>query len=136
MGPSSILREEKIHSSIFTNEKLIKSSFCFFLELPDHAQDPEKWVRDLTNLLGYQEPDDAFAALNPPSQRMLVFPNGQKSEVPQTETELLRSALILARCGINRYLPDGPAIYTKSRLSRSVRLIIINTDYWYELDKK
>jgi hypothetical protein len=70
-----------------------------------------------------------------PHRPMIVLPSKEtkESEV-KFEKSFLTELLILAKTGVSYYHPDNYPIFSYQRLNRSIRLVEINIESYYEMD--
>lgn len=133
-GPRSRTRIEEVSESVFQGGGRTVSAETFRLEIPPEAADPEEWLRHIALRQGFADWESLERFLVLPDRRMLAVETEVPPEAPVAPMAILRAALILARTNRQRYLPDGPRIFTRSRLSRCVRLIEIDLNAYYAMD--
>lgn len=134
-GPRSRSREEKVNSDFLADNKLEHDAMdLYFFSCPEGA-DPESILLDLGEIIGLHGWKEINRTIGLPDKKLLVRPlNENVSGEDLSPAIVLRMAMVLARCNALWYLPDGPAIYTRSRLQRRIRLVEFNTEDFYELD--
>ncbi|NCC73584.1 MAG: hypothetical protein EOM06_09315 [Sphingobacteriia bacterium] len=134
-GPRSRVRTEKILASIFDFEQMKFRYERHELIVPLEITDIEEWVISLYQPRIFTGWNNIVAGLKLPSDRMLVVPVESSPQLlKNSKLKMLRSAVILSKCNRNFYLPDSPMIFTRSRLHRSIELIKLNLDQYYEVD--
>ena len=133
-GPRSRVRSEKISSSIFESENLMTQNEVYSLTIPQHVTDIEKWVIALYGSNHFINWDHVLRELKLPTVRMLVVPSDNFYLMHSVaKKEMFRRAVILSKCSSNFYSPDSPMIFTRNRLNRTVELIKINLNGYYEM---
>jgi hypothetical protein len=134
-GPHSRVRSENIKSSLFEGKGLKAHHEIHALTIPPAVTDIEKWVYDLYKPNRFSSWEAIEAELKLPAVSMLVVPAGNRLNPPiYSGLHMFRSAVILSKCNANRYVPDSPMIFTRTRLERNVELIVLNLHTYYELD--
>ena len=129
-GPMSRSRTERIHSTLLSQTRSALQwprQSIVVLEFPAHIS-PIDYAEGLLKQAGFATPDQAL-------QQRTDLPTGmyychtqkltdrhRRLELPQTDDERLRAALILGLCGPNFYSSDRAVIWTESRLTRAVGL--------------
>jgi len=134
-GPRSRVRTEKISASIFDSEQMKLQHERHELIVPQEITDIEEWVITLYHPRAFTSWEDIAGRLKIPTVRMLVVPvesSAKKNKV--SKLKMLRSAVILSKCNKNYFQPESPMIFTRSRLNRSIELIQLNLEQYYEMD--
>ncbi len=133
-GPRSRTRVEPVSSSLMEERSLAAVSEIISLQIPQYEKDLEEWLLRFVRALGFSGWEDAEKAIGIPSVKMLV----SQQEIPHPPASdrigILRAGMILCRTSQLRYLPESPRIFTRSRLKRSIRLVVLNTNAYYDLD--
>ena len=134
-GPRSRTKSLQITSSYTENPNLAEDNTALSLLVPQGQSDIENWLTKQAIKMGCKSLADAEKKLSLPGERMLVNQSGEgKPKGNLKAHDLIRTALILARCNDSFYLPGSPLIFTRNRLNRSIQLIRINIKNYYELD--
>lgn len=134
-GPQSRVRAEMIHESYLTGKTTVDAG-SYAIDLPEYVNDIEAWLLDMAEKMGWQGWNDIGRRIGIPGEKLLVI-NEPDHEIQPHMTEkgnIIRTALILSMCNKFFYLPDGPRIFTRSRLERKIKLTKINIKNFYELD--
>jgi hypothetical protein len=133
-GPRSRSREESINSDFLADNKLERGGTDLYAIRIKEGLDPETVLLNHAESIRLYGWFDINRAISLPNKKMLVRPGNEGSEIGEHDPRsLLRTAMILARCNALWYDPEGPAIYTRSRLERAVRLVEFNAEDFYEL---
>ena len=134
-GPRSRTKSLQITSSYTESPNLAEDSTSLSLLVPQGQSDIENWLTKQAKKMGCSSIAEAQKKLSLPGERMLVNQTGESKPKGNLKApELIRTALILARCNDSFYLPGSPLIFTRNRLNRSIQLIRINIKNYYELD--
>jgi hypothetical protein len=133
-GPRSRTRTEKVERSMISHVGIISHSEVLCLEIPDIISDPKIWLLELAFSEGFSEFENLDRELDLPRDKMVVTPVTDPVMPARTTREMLRAALILSRTNGQRYLPGGPCVFTRHRLNRTIRLVHINLNVYYEMD--
>lgn len=134
-GPRSRVRSEIVYKSYLTVKTSVKVGY-YAIDLPESVNDIEAWLLDMAEKIGWQGWEDISCRIGIPSEKLLVI-NEPDNEIQPHMTEkenIIRTALILSMCNNFFYLPEGPRIFTRSRLERKIKLTKINIENFYELD--
>lgn len=132
-APRSRRRTERVRSSLADRAPVARRRMTLELAIPAGTSDLEAWLDGLLHAYGFQDWEEAEAALDLPGYRMLVGPASGDPGEP-VDNHPLRTALILAKTGLGRYFPDGPRLFTRRRLERRIRLTGIDTNTFYGMD--
>jgi hypothetical protein len=133
-GPRSRTRTEDIRQSILKGGGGAHFTEAHHLDLPKEVTDPEAWLFEIAKREGYRDWDLLASNLRLPRMKLLVVELNGDAPIDLRPMEILRTAFILAHTNGQRYLPEGPRIFTRSRLCRGIRLVDINLDAYYEMD--
>lgn len=134
-GPRSRQRAEPIKRYFLAKKKALNDYGSFGIKIPEDIEDIEGWLLQIATQEGMQSWQEIIQKITLPNDKMMVI-DLKDSSTPKIKSnlEILKDALILSRSNQFYYLPDGPHIFTKSRLTRRIRLININLKNYYELD--
>jgi hypothetical protein len=127
-------RSEEVRSSLIATEQLAESSMLVGLPSLPGEGDPEAWVMELARAKGLHTWEEILIARPLPDRILLAHAVTDDPEPADRVTDSLTAALILARTGGLYYQPNGPFIFSRSRLSRTLRLTHLNLSRYYELD--
>lgn len=134
-APMSRVQWVPVDESLLKNCGVLKQEYRLSLKLPADMENPADWVLQLAGKLGLPDFAAIDRAIRLPAKKMIVQPPDRFNDFrPLSEMETLRTALILSQCNSFTYLPKSPHIFTLARLNRSIRLVTIKTDTYYELD--
>jgi hypothetical protein len=133
-GPRSRTRTEEVRQSMLLRGELTASTEIVCLRIPAEVTDPESWLLETARNEGFQNWEELGSFFILPKEKMLVTDHEGAGAGVTGPMERLRAALILARTNKYRYLPDGPMIFTRSRLERCIRLIEIDLNGFYEME--
>jgi hypothetical protein len=134
-GPRSRVRTEKVNMRLLESGGLVTGNERCRVALPPQTEDLERWALTMALNLNWSSLEVAAQKLKLPTVQHLVIPEpDHQLKGKQSQKERLRCALILSKCNKNYYMPESPMIFTRSRLERSVELVTINLDAYYELD--
>ena len=133
-GPRSRARTEDVRQSILKGGGGAHVTEAHHLDLPKEVTDPEAWLFEIAKKEGYRDWDLLASNLRLPRMKLLVVELNGDAPIDLRPMEILRTAFILAHTNGQRYLPEGPRIFTRSRLCRGIRLVDINLDAYYEMD--
>jgi hypothetical protein len=134
---ASMSRTQWVHASsdLVKNCKALGAEESISLTLPENMQHPKQWVEELAARLGLHSWADIEKAVMMPAEKWMVQHQGILHDSAENSArEQLRAALILSKCNSHMYVPDSPAIFTRTRLHRRIRLVRIQTSRYYDLD--
>jgi hypothetical protein len=140
-GPRSRVRSELVSSDLLKSTgtgSIVK--FCFASVLPE-VQDCYEWLDGLSRQAGYTGIRDADTKIPRPDRSccigplMGIYPVNRRLDSPDSLEELIRDALILARCNTTGYYPDASPVFTRSRLDRYIELFTFNMERFYHGDE-
>lgn len=134
-APMSRIQRVHASSNLLNNCNVLAAEQSISLSLPENMQHPKQWVEQLAARLGLHSWDAIEKAVMLPAEKWMVQPQSiLPDSVERSTLEQLRAALILSKCNSHMYLPGSPAIFTRTRLHRSIRLLRIQTSRYYDLD--
>lgn len=134
-APMSRVQWVHASSDLLKNCKALGAEQYISLSLPENILHPKQWVEQLAARLGLHSWAAIENAVMLPAEKWMVQPQSILHDSAEGSVhEQLRSALILSKCNSHMYLPDSPAIFTRARLHRRVRLVRIQTSRYYDLD--
>ena len=134
-APMSRIQWVHASSNLLNNCNALGAEQNISLSLPENMQHPKHWVEQLAAGLGLHSWDAIEKAVMLPAEKWMVQPQSILHDSVELSTlEQLRAALILSKCNSHMYLPGSPAIFTRTRLHRSIRLLRIHTAKYYDLD--
>lgn len=138
-GPRSRSRSEQIRRFYPGKEECLRELVIEACKVPQEISDIGEWLLTVASAAGLTGWEEVDRAISLPQEKMILFPvnkttSGVGESSGDNSVEFLQRALILARCNRNGYLPDGPVILTCSRLERSIRLMTIDIERFYELE--
>ena len=127
-------RSEAIKSSLVSKERLAVTSITVgMLPLPESG-DLEAWFFEVARSKGFDNWEAILNAHPLPRVHMLAHPVTKKTDARKHDPDIITSILLLARTNNVGYLPDGPFILSRSRLSRHLKLTQINLSRYYAMD--
>lgn len=134
-GPSSRVRIEPVKEPFIINAGVSIDYGLFQLSIPKDIFDIEEWLLKIAadeGLSGWKEISEQILL---PVEKLIVLPvKDNMTYADESNRSWLKAALVLSKSSHYYYLPDGPAIFTRSRLDRSIRLLKIKLENFYELD--
>ncbi len=134
-GPRSRARTERVSECYFSRSPGAVETGCYVFGVHESVNDIEAFLLDLARLAGFRGWRDIDRHIVLPDEKMMVFPlTGEGYVSADDPVEWIRSALILSMSNSTCYLPGGPRIFTRARLNRSIRLMSIKIDEFYELE--
>lgn len=134
-GPNSRTRSEHVKESLLHGKGIANEIGCYYIDLPVHIHDIEKWLLMKAEEIDWKGWQEINAHISLPGEKLTVLPlNGTILRSCESTEEILKAALILSMSNQYCYLPDGPRIFTRSRLVRRIRLLKINIGHFYELE--
>jgi hypothetical protein len=134
-APMSRIQWVHASANLLKNCNALAAEQSISLALPENLQHPKQWVEELAAQLGLHNWEAIVKAVILPAEKWMVQPLSILDDTVETGAmEQLRAALILSKCNSHLYIPDSPAIFTRSRLHRSIRLVRIQTSQYYDLD--
>ena len=133
-GPNSRQRTEPIQSDFLDTSGTHRNSEIYRLSIPEDITDIEAWLVEHVLSFGWNTLDEAIRKLPVPTNRMMAF--AVKDEEPQSmnSLDIVLNALILAKTNDSCYNPESPLIFTKKRMNRTIKLVEIDINKYYELD--
>ena len=133
-GPRSRTRTENVQRSAVNAPGMAAASENHFLQLPEWVTNPESWLLQMAREEGIDGWEEAERLFILPRNKMTVTQPEGPVEPAQGNLWILRTAMILARTNGQRYLPEGPAVFTRHRLDRCLRLVEIDLNGYYGMD--
>lgn len=133
-GPRSRTRTENVERSAVSAPGMVGASETHFLQVPEWVADPESWLLLIARAEGFDGWAAAERFFHLPKKKMTVLVPEGPVEPAQGNLWILRTAMILARTNGQRYLPEGPAVFTRHRLDRCLRLVEIDLYGYYGMD--
>lgn len=134
-GPRSRVRSETVNESYLSGKTAVDIGY-YKLDIPEKVNDMEGWLLNMAEQIGWKGWKDIKSNIDLPQEKLMVF-NEPENDI-QTELAetciIIRNALILSMSNKYCYLPDGPRIFTRSRLDRKIKLTKINIKNFYELE--
>jgi len=135
-GPRSRVRSEPVSSNFWTDGYMKPDTapgYAYRIELPEEVEDVELWLLDIGTSLGWNGWEQIIPHLDLPTNNMIVL-NMSGRLALKDSFQILRAGVILSRCNQQMYLPEGPMIFSRTRLTRLIELSEIKTSQFYELD--
>lgn len=104
--------------------------------LPPPDTDLQEHLHGLAIQAGYKDLKRSFADISIPDRRMWVLrhPPKDADAVKPSPVWQLRNALLLAKASTLLYDPAIPPVFTRRRLERNIKIILIRLETYYELD--
>lgn len=133
-APQSRVRVEPVNSSMLTPDIIRGAQYTINLNIPDNIMDIEKWLLNKAKRLKLSDWQEIAISLHVPQSRMIAFPYKTDNHNVYSDSDILFAAAILSRTSGCSYLPTTRGVFTRKRLNRSLKLITINIDAFYELD--
>ena len=134
-GPRSRVRSEPIKESFLTDKENAEEMGCYYIDLPEDIDDIELWLLNLSEGIGWHGWQEIDTNIILPLEKLIVFPVQENNIQMDVSVEgIIKAAILLSMSNQYCYLPDGPRIFTKSRLNRNIMLLKINIDKFYELE--
>ena len=136
-GPYSRVRTEQVHSSILEQYTHQQGPHPL-VSLPSallHSsafEQPRDWLEQQLKELGLRDSFTEGALL--PAKRSIIQLQKDRSEQEYTPLTIVINALILGKCNDFYYHPDQVWVPTFKRLSRSLQLIHLDLNLFYEID--
>ena len=134
-GPRSRVRSETVNESYMSGKTAVDIG-CYEIDIPEKVNDIEGWLLNVAEEIGWKGWKDINSNIDLPLEKLMVFnepENDIQTNLAETGT-IIRNALILSMSNKYCYLPDGPRIFTRSRLDRKIKLTKINIKNFYELE--
>ena len=134
-GPRSRVRSEPIKESFLTDKENAEEMGCYYIDLPEDIDDIELWLLNLSERIGWHGWQEIDTNIILPREKLIVFPVQENNIQMDVSVEgIIKAAILLSMSNQYCYLPDGPRIFTRSRLNRNIMLLKINIDKFYELE--
>ncbi|MGV8963787.1 MAG: hypothetical protein ACOH2V_10480 [Candidatus Saccharimonadaceae bacterium] len=134
-GPHSRVRSETVKESFLSGNDISAEIDCYKITIPENVPDIEEWLLQMAKAIGWDGWKEITRHILLPREKLMVFPMTDELKSTKREVrQLLAVALVLSMSNRYTYLPDGPRIFTRSRLDRSIKLLQINSNHFYELE--
>ena len=134
-GPRSRVRSESIKKNYLEESAVASVSGIISVPIPKNVNDLEWYYLNMAKELGWNSWQEAVRNLPMPEGKKIII---ETDEVMHNATlnkyDILKNALVLAKCNQVNYQPDGEMIFTHKRLDRKVKLYNIQLNKFYELD--
>jgi hypothetical protein len=128
-------RSEKINEYYLSGKESTIEQGCYTVKLPEDIDDIEHFLLQLARKIGWKGWKEINHHLMLPHEKLVVFPWSENTNPDHHSIDgFIKSAIVLSMCNPCFYLPEGPRIFTRTRLGKSIRLLKINTTNFYEMD--
>ena len=125
-------RIEHIHEDYIKKVDAQAFNEALFIEIPDDAPSLREWINEKAIEAGWRNLEHAVASLDLPKQRLTAVNPGDRIHRIQKPEDLVRAAILLAKCSSTTYHPDGELIFSRARLTRKLRITDIKIETYYE----
>jgi hypothetical protein len=134
-APHSRKKSQNVYSDFLIDSQSGATQGIYYVDIPKQVTDVHVWLEHLAKNRGYLNLAAAIETIALPTERHIVYLDSNLKKTPLTPSEMLRAALILAKCNNVFYNPNIPPVLTRSRLERTLRLVSCNQNTFYGLDQ-
>jgi len=134
MRPQYRKRVLTVQSSLVGKQGLAQSEIIVGIWPPPPEGDMEVWVYRLAHERGLSGWNEMLKCCRLPETPLLAYPETFPAVTSDQAIDPLTAALILARTNNLYYQPDGPFIFSNTRLTRTLRLTQLNLRHYYAMD--